>query len=61
MKMIQQVLTFHVISGGLTIGPAYTGQKTVNPQGSLHIAVFNHTDVGLCILWKIKVDMSHPM
>ncbi|XP_020953209.1 carcinoembryonic antigen-related cell adhesion molecule 5-like [Sus scrofa] len=32
--MAQQILTFHVISGGLTLGPAHTGQETVKPDGS---------------------------
>lgn len=59
--MAQQVLTFHVISGGLTLGPAYMGWKTVRPDGSLYIVVLNLTGVGPYTLWKIVVDMSHLM
>uniref|UniRef100_A0A4X1W1Q6 Ig-like domain-containing protein n=1 Tax=Sus scrofa TaxID=9823 RepID=A0A4X1W1Q6_PIG len=59
-EMAQQILTFHVISGGLTLGPAHTGQETVKPDGSLHIAGLNLADMGPYTLRKILMDMSHP-
>ncbi|ELW71083.1 Carcinoembryonic antigen-related cell adhesion molecule 5 [Tupaia chinensis] len=59
-ELSQQIITFRVLSGGITLGAAHTGRETVSPDGSLHITGLNLTDTSPYTLRKIMMDMNQP-
>ncbi|XP_006903503.1 PREDICTED: carcinoembryonic antigen-related cell adhesion molecule 5-like [Elephantulus edwardii] len=56
----QQILTYRVLSGGMSLGPAHTGRETVSPDGSLHIAAINLKDIGPYTIREIMTDINYP-